>query len=477
MANVNLTIDGRALSVPAGTSILAAAKENGIRIPTLCFMEKLDPRASCRMCVVEVEGARTFQHACAAKVKEGMVVRTNTEALRASRKLTLQLILSDHNVDCHHCLRMGNSRCADLDPVFCEMCFFCDCEKDGFCELQALAREYEVDVLPFTQRHNEYPIDATTAIVRNPNKCVKCKRCIDVCGKVQGVHNLSAFGRGSAVTIGPAFGKSMADSDCIGCGRCVELCPTGAIFAREHKDELIYYAHKEGLETVALVDMALTPELARVLKLDAGSITRDMLAGSLKKIGIDRVYDAADFREAAKAKAEAMLESRAGEGTLILTDNYAVKKLLTSRFPELKDSFAFFPSAVEEFADYAKLKHAGAKLFAFGAVGCDSVEAEETRCVGFAVNSREFSRIMRRTGSEPNPRRTAALEKVELPVPTGKYGRLLDNIDWSLEPAPESFTLRVDGKELRCALCRNIGSAQELIREQLSEFDIIRVVG
>ena len=117
MANVNLTINGKALSVPAGTTILEAAKANDIYIPTLCFLKELDPHASCRMCVVEVEGARTFQHACAAKVREGMVVHTDTEAVRASRKLTLELLLSNHAVDCHHCLRIGSSRCDEDAPT------------------------------------------------------------------------------------------------------------------------------------------------------------------------------------------------------------------------------------------------------------------------------------------------------------------------------------------------------------------------
>jgi len=174
MANVNIIMDGRSLSVPAGTSVLEAARANGIRIPTLCFLKELDPRASCRMCVVEIEGARTFQHACATRVREGMVVHTDTEAVRASRKLTLELLLSNHAVDCHHCLRIGSSRCDDLDPKFCEWCFFCDCVKDGFCELQALAREYGVDQLPFPQHHGRYPVDDSAVIVRDPNKCIKC---------------------------------------------------------------------------------------------------------------------------------------------------------------------------------------------------------------------------------------------------------------------------------------------------------------
>ena len=149
MENVNITINDRKLLIPTGSTILEAAAGAGIRIPTLCHLKDIDARANCRMCVVEVEKFRTFQPACATKVSEGMVVHTDTPAVRKSRKMTLELLLSRHAVDCHHCMRIGSSKCDDLDPKFCEMCFFCDCVRDGFCELQALSREYKVDKLPY----------------------------------------------------------------------------------------------------------------------------------------------------------------------------------------------------------------------------------------------------------------------------------------------------------------------------------------
>ena len=475
MANVNLTIDGKNLSVPAGMTIIAAAKENGIHIPTLCFMEKLDPHASCRMCVVEVEGARTFQHACAAKVREGMVVHTNTEAVRASRKMTLQLLLSDHSVDCHHCLRLGNSKCEDLDPYFCEMCFFCDCVKDGFCDLQALAREYDVDVVPFTQKHNTKVVDATTVIVRNPNKCVKCKRCIDVCGKVQTVHNLAASGRGCEVSIGPAFGKCMAESDCVGCGRCVEVCPTGAIYAEEHKDELVYYAHEDGTKTVAQISEDLIPELERVWKAQPGTVTMEQIAGSLKKIGIDHVVSAGCAEQAAQSKAEALLDEKLGNGPVILSNDPAAWKFLWKNFSQLSDHFAFYPSELELFGTAAK-EHFGAdKVFAFGPIGPDAVETAENDYVDIAVNPRELYRIMVRTGSEPNPKRVSTPEQFPASPVSGKYGRLLEAVSRSMDAEPETFTLTVEGREVRCALCGNLGQARKAIAEP-DPFDVIRVV-
>lgn len=470
MANVNLTIDGKAISVPAGTTILAAAKANDIYIPTLCFLEKLEPHASCRMCVVEVEGARTFQHACAAKVREGMVVHTNTEAVRASRKLTLQLLLSDHSVDCHHCLRIGSTRCADLDPKFCEWCFFCDCERDGFCDLQTLAREYEVDVLPFEQKHNQYPVDDSSVIVRNPNKCIKCKRCVDVCANVQTVHNLAASGRGVEVKIGPAFSKPMAESRCIGCARCVEVCPTGAIFVKEHKDELLDITHTYGVKSVAMADAALIPELDRIWPREHKPITLEQIAGSLKKLGFKAVLNADDMRAIAAAETEKRLDARLKKGPAIVADSLAAKKLLERDYKDYADRFVFMPSAAV-FGLYAKDALGADKTAVFGPIGPEASEVYETGCADFALNARELYRTMVRTGAEPNPQRAFAPDAVEFDAPSGKYGRVLERVEWNLDAEAERFEIKVGRKTYRCAVCHNPAQLKAAL-----DADIVRVI-
>ncbi len=474
MANVNLTIDGKSLSVPAGTSILAAARANGIHIPTLCFLEKLDPRASCRMCVVEVEGARTFQHACAAKVREGMAVHTDTEAIRASRKLTLQLLLSNHNVDCHHCLRIGSSRCADLDPWFCETCFFCDCVKDGFCELQALAREYGIDRLPFPQRNGTCKIDDSSVIVRDPNKCIKCRRCVDVCNQVQTVHNLAASGRGCELTIGPTFGKPMAESICIGCGRCVEVCPTGALFAREHKDEVIYQAHRADVTSVAMADAALIPELERIWPHKKEAVTLRQIIGSLRKIGFEKVYSADDLRALSRVETEHRLNERLKKGLAIVFDSRAAEKLLTRDYASLSDCFVSVPSALSVFAGLEQ-KAGDVKTCAFTALGPEASEADETGCVDYVVNARELYRIMVRTGAEPNPGRLSEPDKVDCGKASGVYGRVLELQSWSLDREPERFELQADGRSLSCVICRNPAQFRAVLREDRQP-DIIRVI-
>lgn len=456
MEMLNITINGKALSVPAGITVLQAARDNGIIIPTLCFLEKLEPHASCRMCVVEIEGSRTLQHACAAKVREGMVVNTDTDKVRASRKMTLELLLSDHNVDCHHCLRQGASRCDDLDPRLCESCFFCDCERDGFCELQTLAREYKVDVLPFTQKHNAHVVDATSAIVRNPNKCVKCKRCVDVCSKVQNVFNLSASGRGCDVVIGPALGKTMAESSCIGCGRCAEVCPTGAIFIKEYKDEALYHAHAYNTETVCLLSASVLPELEKLYKLPQGSLAVGQAAAALKKIGIDHVYSEENILNAANTVNAQKLDERLEKaGCIIYTDTPAAKKFMLKNHPELTENCVFGTDVLSEFAQTVSATVPNAKRYMVSANNGFAQAAAETGAVDFFINTRELYRIFLRTGGAPQRRLPTEPEKLFNTDNCARYSELFRDNHWEIGGEATEINLHENGRELRALICHN----------------------
>lgn len=142
--------------------------------------------------MTEVDGMRNLQPACATAVREGMHIQPMSQRVVASRKTTLELILTDHAVDCHHCLCIGSSRCDSLAPELCEMCFFYDCVRDSFCELQALAREYKVDQLPYEIEADRHRLDdSLDSVIRNANKCIKCRPCVDIRDKVQHVHNLA----------------------------------------------------------------------------------------------------------------------------------------------------------------------------------------------------------------------------------------------------------------------------------------------
>ena len=354
MAEIRLTINENSVTAMEGQTILQAARENGIYIPTLCHFEGIEGKANCRICVVEVEGTRTFQPACVTKIREGMVVNTDTEKVRAARKATLELIMAHHAVDCHHCMRIGSSSEQSLDPKFCEMCFWCDCERDGFCELQTLNREYHVDVLPYIQHEADYEKDESLdSVIRNPNKCIKCRRCVDVCGEVQTVHNLSMANRGRDIMVVPEMGKPMAESACVRCGHCVDVCPVGAIYMQEHKDEMLYMAHSYDVDVAAQVSSDIIPELTKLYKLEEGQISMNQVISALHKIGIKTVVtdDHAEFLSAKQA--EEIINKNIGKKPVIITDSNAVMNFVDRYFANMKGMTDRYDSAEGVFAKTA----------------------------------------------------------------------------------------------------------------------------
>ena len=209
---INLTIDGIQVQVEDGTTILQAAQAAGIDIPTLCYMKELTPDGSCRMCLVEVEGARGLMTACAAPVTEGMVVRTNTPEVLESRKFILQMMLSNHGGDCM------------------------SCAANGKCKLQQYAMEYEVERGDFEGEMCQIPADDSSPFfVYDPSKCILCRRCVRTCQEIQCNGTIAATERGFETTVSPVMGMKIADSNCVSCGNCVQACPTGALSLKAGK--------------------------------------------------------------------------------------------------------------------------------------------------------------------------------------------------------------------------------------------------
>ncbi len=210
MAEVSLTIDDKKVTAQEGTTILQAAQAVGIEIPHLCYHEKLPPSGNCRVCVVEVEGGKTLAASCAYPVAEGLVVRTNNERVRKARKLLLELILSDHPLDCMIC------------------------EQAGDCKLQDYAYEYGIAESPFVGERHDYPIDTTNPfIVRDYNKCILCGRCIAACSDIQVTEALDHRERGFATKIIAGRDKQLQESTCVFCGRCISVCPVGALTEKQ----------------------------------------------------------------------------------------------------------------------------------------------------------------------------------------------------------------------------------------------------
>ena len=204
MDMVTLKINGIEVSAPAGSTILEAARLAHIEIPTLCFLKEINEIGACRICVVEVKGARSLVTACVYPVNEGMEVWTNTPKVIESRRKTLELILSDHDRKCLSCVRSGN------------------------CELQKLCREYKVENESlYDGDRNHYELDDTAAhMVRDDNKCILCRRCVAVCEKTQGIGVIGANERGFKTLIGSPFGMGLGETSCVSCGQCIAVCPS-----------------------------------------------------------------------------------------------------------------------------------------------------------------------------------------------------------------------------------------------------------
>ncbi len=269
MADVTLKINGLPVTVPAGTTILDAANSVGIKIPTLCFLKDINAIGACRICVVEVKGARSLVASCVYPVAPNMEVFTNTPAVRKSRKTTLELILSTHDKKCLSCVRNQN------------------------CELQALCHEYGVeDVDRFAGSVPEYAIEDTNPyLVRDNNKCVLCRRCVAVCKHVQGVGVIGANERGFVTNIGSAFGLDLKDVPCIACGQCVVNCPVGAIYEKDDTQKVWDALSDPDKHVVVAPAPAIRATLGECFDMPIGTNVEGKMVSALHRLGFNSVVD------------------------------------------------------------------------------------------------------------------------------------------------------------------------------------------
>jgi iron-only hydrogenase group A len=248
--------------------ILDAAKKAGIAIPTLCFLEGFEPLGACRVCLVEVEGAKTLAAACSFPVGEGMKIHTNTKRVREARRTVVELLLSEHDGNCQ------------------------TCERNEDCELQRLAYELGIRTLRYEGEKTRAMIDrSTSALVRDNAKCIKCRRCVTACTQVQGVGALFPQRRGFATVIGPAFTLGLADVSCIQCGQCAAVCPVGAIVESNHIDR-VWAALEDPSKTVVVQTApAVRAALGECFGLPAGTLVTGKMYAALRRLGFDNIFD------------------------------------------------------------------------------------------------------------------------------------------------------------------------------------------
>ena len=268
MKMLNITIDGVAVQVPEGTTVLEAAKQAGINIPTLCYLKDINEIGACRMCLVEIKGAKALQTACVYPVAEGNEIYTSSPAVREARKMNLSLLLSNHKKECLTCDRNKN------------------------CELQTLSEELSIKEMPFEGASCELPIDdSSVSIVKDPQKCILCKRCIAVCKNVQTVGVIDAVNRGFVTTIEPAFGQKLGEAACVNCGQCVVSCPVGALTEKSNIQN-VWDAIGDPEKTVLVQTApAVRAALGEEFGMEIGTAVTSQMVGALRRLGFDKVFD------------------------------------------------------------------------------------------------------------------------------------------------------------------------------------------
>ncbi len=272
---INLTIDNQQVQVKKGTTILQAAKQVGIDIPTLCYLKDINEVGECRMCIVEIEGRRGFATSCIQKAEEGMIVHTNTPEVLEARRLVLDLIISNHKIDCLKCIRSEN------------------------CELQALARKFNILDIEFPGEMVEHEIDdKSPSIVRDFNKCILCRRCVATCKNVQGIGAIACVNRGFDSCVSTVGNNSLNDVNCTFCGQCIQSCPTGALHEKETTNEVWEKLKDKDTYVVVQTAPAVRVALGEEFGMEIGKNVTGKMVTALKRLGFDKVFDTntgADF--------------------------------------------------------------------------------------------------------------------------------------------------------------------------------------
>ena len=265
---VKLTIDGVSVEVPAGTTVLEAAKKAGINIPTLCYLKDINQIGACRMCIVDT-GARAFGAACVLPVANGMNVKTNTPKIREARRVNLELLLSNHDKKC------------------------LDCARNQKCELQQMCNDLGVDdAQRFAGKMNQYDVDdLSPSIVRDNNKCILCRRCVAACYNTQGVGVIGPVGRGFKTQIKSPWGQSLNDVACINCGQCIAACPTGALHEKDSTKKVWDLLADTTKHVVVQPAPAVRVALGEEFGMPMGSIVTGKLAAALRRLGFEKVFD------------------------------------------------------------------------------------------------------------------------------------------------------------------------------------------
>lgn len=395
MNKVSMTIDGIKLYVPENYTILQAAKEVNINIPTLCFLKDINEVGCCRMCIVEVKGAKALQAACVHPVAEGMEVFTHTPRVMEARKVNLELILSNHNSRCQTCTRSW------LD-----------------CELQALANKLSVDTVRFEGEQKKLPLDIGTSIVRDPNKCILCRRCVSVCKNIQSIGVIDAVNRGFNTQISAPFDMPLSKTPCVNCGQCINYCPVGALHEKSDIDRVWEAIHDPEKYVVVQTAPAVRVALGEEFKMPIGTPVTGKMVTALRMLGFDKVFDTDTGADLTIMEEGAELIDRirgGGKLPLITSCSPGWIKFCEHNFPDMLDNLSSCKSPHQMFGALLKTYYAEKNdidpknVFVVSVMPCTAKKFEAARPemkvngnadVDVVITTRELGRMIYDIGIE-----------------------------------------------------------------------------
>lgn len=500
MGDITIKINGMDVTAPAGSTILEAARLANIEIPTLCYLKDINEIGACRMCVVEVKGARTLVTACVYPINEGMEVWTNTPKVRESRKTTLELLLSNHRKECLSCVRSGN------------------------CELQQLCHDFGVtDENRFAGEMTVSEEDTSAAhMIRDNSKCILCRRCVAVCEKVQGIGVIGANQRGFKTYIGSAFDMGLGETSCVSCGQCIAVCPTGALREKDYIDEVLdAVADPEKfvcVQTAPSVRAGLGEEFGYPI----GTDVEGKMAAALRRIGFDRVFDT-DFGADLTIMEEAheFLDRVQNGGVLPMITSCSPGwiKYCEHYFPEMTDHLSSCKSPQQMFGAVLKTYYAEKmgidpkNIVSVSIMPCTAKKFEIGRAdqsaagvpdVDYALTTRELARMIKRLGicftslpdegfDDPLGESTGAgvifgatggvMEaalRTAVETLTGEPLANLDFVDVRGTKGIKEASYNVAGMDVKVAVASGLGNARELLEKVKSgeaSYHFIEIMG
>lgn len=390
---VRLTIDGQEVEAREGETVLDAARRVGRDIPTLCYHPAVGRIGSCRVCVVEIEGARNLPASCVTPVAQGMVVHTNTPAVREARRTVVELLLAAHP---HDCLK---------------------CERNGRCELQNLAMRLGIRTARFNrEREHREPDASSPALVRQPDKCVLCGRCVKVCNEIQATGVLGFAYRGTRSCVTPMFEHGLGESKCVSCGQCAKVCPVGAISEKEEWERVLDAIADPNLHVVIQVAPAVRAAIGEEFGIPAGTAVTGKLATALHRLGFDAVFDTQFTADLTiMEEGHELLERMKSRGRLPLITSCSPGwvRFCETFFPDFLENLSSCKSPQQMMGAVIKTyyaKKAGIapdKIFSVSAMPCTAkkyecarpeMSASGVRDVDVALTTRELARLIKAAG-------------------------------------------------------------------------------